>query len=261
MPLIWCSISHHGFGHGAQVIPVLNELSRHIPNLRVLLRTTLPESFIRRQIDCEWEVFPAEQDIGCVQQGPLQIDVPKTWEEYERFHSQWKEKIEGEAKIMRSHNPDLVLSNISYLGIEAGACAGCPTVALSSLSWDQVLKGFVSNGSESQQEIVHQICQSYQSADRMIRLAPGIPMVAFRDLVDVGPIGSRQVLPSGEIRNRLGVKPDERLVLVAFGGIPLNSLPVDRLEQLNGFRFLIGGSEHFEGYTRVFFYWCFFCSL
>ena len=32
MPLIWCSISGHGYGHAAQVAPVLNALGRLMPN-------------------------------------------------------------------------------------------------------------------------------------------------------------------------------------------------------------------------------------
>ena len=200
----------------------------------------------------DWERLPAEQDIGCVQRGPLLIDIPKTWLEYEWFHSSWSQRVAEEAKVIHSMNPDLVLSNISYLSIEAGAQAGCRTVGLGSLSWDQVLDRFVTDGSEPQKEIIRRIRQAYLKAAQMIRLAPGIPMVAFRNLVDVGPTYSRPVKPSGEIRSQLDVKPDERLVLVAFGGIPLESLPVDRLEQMKGYRFLIGGPERFKGYSRVF---------
>ena len=58
----------------------------------------------------------------------------------------------------------------------------------------------------------------------MIRLAPGIPMVAFPNRVDVGPIAGPAWTSSGVIRERLKMPPDEKLVLVAFGGDPVDFL-------------------------------------
>ena len=33
MPVVWCSISGHGFGHAAQVVPILNELATSKSNV------------------------------------------------------------------------------------------------------------------------------------------------------------------------------------------------------------------------------------
>ena len=79
MPLIWCSISGHGYGHAAQVVPVLNALGRLVPNLKALLRTTVPAGFFEPRLAIPWELSPAQQDIGCIQKGPLTIDVAGTW--------------------------------------------------------------------------------------------------------------------------------------------------------------------------------------
>ena len=45
MPVIWSAISGHGYGHAAQVVPVLNELGRLIPNLKTILRSTVSATF------------------------------------------------------------------------------------------------------------------------------------------------------------------------------------------------------------------------
>ncbi|MBH0180444.1 MAG: hypothetical protein HP490_01870 [Nitrospira sp.] len=71
MPLLWAAISAHGFGHAAQVVPVLNALGRLVPNLRVLLRTMVPASFFEHRLTVPWELSAVQQDVGCIQNGPL----------------------------------------------------------------------------------------------------------------------------------------------------------------------------------------------
>jgi hypothetical protein len=82
LPLIWAAISAHGFGHAAQVVPVLNALGRLVPDLRVILRTTVPASFFNDRLMIPWELSASQQDIGCIQNGPLTIDVEATWREH-----------------------------------------------------------------------------------------------------------------------------------------------------------------------------------
>ena len=251
MSVIWCSISGHGFGHAAQVVPILNELGRRHPTLHIILRTNLPPAFFQDYLQPHWQQLPSPQDIGCVQQDPLVIDVKKTWEEYRQFHMDWMGKIMKEAELIRSYQPNLIISNISHFGIDAGGHSGIPTVGMGSLSWDQVLEYFVRDDSDVYQEIIQHIRQAYQQAQLMIRFAPGIPMVAFPNCIDVGPIAGPAWKSTGGIRQQLSMLPDEKLVLVAFGGIPLTSLPLDQLEAFQGFRFLIGGPMNLEESSRI----------
>ncbi|MDQ6734862.1 MAG: hypothetical protein M3Z35_12270 [Nitrospirota bacterium] len=241
MPLIWCSISGHGFGHAAQIVPVLNELGRRIPSLKALLRTTVPSWLFQDRLQVPWEISVCEQDIGCVQQGPLHIDEEGTWAAYDRFHTTWTERASQEADAIKRHSPDLILSDISYLAIEAGAHADIPVVGLSSLCWDQVLIHLQHETPPEPAPIIQQIEHSYSLADLMIRVAPAIPMPAFRRTIDVGPIAARVEPDHQGIRHALGASPDERIVAIAFGGIPLASLPWDRIETMTGYRFIIPG--------------------
>ncbi|MGZ9140679.1 MAG: hypothetical protein ACXW38_12960, partial [Nitrospira sp.] len=111
MPLIWAAISGHGFGHAAQVVPTLNALSRLIPDLRLLLRTTVPPAFFTARLLSPWDISPVRQDIGCVQKGPLTIDVETTWREHQHFHSTWDDRLQAEVEAMRATAPDLVIAD------------------------------------------------------------------------------------------------------------------------------------------------------
>ena len=250
MERIWCAISSHGFGHAAQVVPVLNELGRRVSGLTAILRTSVPAHLFEANLQVAWEVSTAEQDVGCVQHGPIRIDVAATWAEHRRFHEQWEDKVDMEVRAIRSCKPALVLADISYLAIEAAARAGVPAVGLCNLSWDGVLKLFFEPGRHEQVDVIRRIQESYSLADMMIRIAPGIPMEAFRTIVDVGPVAELNTPDPSLLRAVVGAEAHERVVLVAFGGIALDGLPFDRLARMNGYRFVVSGSVP-DGIERI----------
>jgi hypothetical protein len=244
MPLIWCAISSHGYGHAAQVVPVLNELCRRVSGIQLHLRTTVNEQFFKRRLRVHWTHSPVQQDIGCVQHGPLAIDVPATWESHDAFHADWRARVEAEAAAMRQPAPALVLSDIPPLALAAGARAGIPTVGLGSLSWDQVLTPHLDPNPERrtrQSVIVDQIRRAYAETALMIRLAPGLPMPAFPHLKDVSPVAQRLTPKPTELRKAIGAHPRDHVVIVAFGGISIDALPIARLEAMRGYRFVISG--------------------
>ncbi|HEX5647101.1 MAG TPA: hypothetical protein VFX56_09045 [Nitrospira sp.] len=241
MPLIWAAISAHGFGHAAQVVPVLNALGRRIPGLRTILRTTVPASFFQNRLAIPWELSPTRQDIGCVQQGPLTIDVEATWQEHARFHATWDDRVQAEVDAMHRARPNVILADTPYLAITAGATAGLPTVGLVSFTWDLVLSGLPAPPSIDGQTLIRAMRHAYGQADLALRITPSPNMGVFKRLVDIGPISEPAPSAHEALSALLPLSPGERTVLIGFGGIPLGSLPMTNLEELKGYRFLFDG--------------------
>ncbi len=241
MPVIWCSISAHGFGHAAQVIPVLNRLGAAVDNLHVILRTCVPSSFFQENLQVSWDLQAIPQDIGCIQRGPLEIDIEGTWAAHQEFHKNWSQRVSQEAQAMRDAKADLVISNISHLAIASAFQADSPVVAIASLSWDQVLEPFIQPSRTDHRAIYEHIRQEYAKADRLIRLHPGIEMPAFSSITDTGPSFPLAGAPSQDVRKLLGMESGEKLVFIAFGGVPLTRLPLEQMESCEGFHFLVGG--------------------
>ena len=121
MPIIWCAISGHGFGHAAQVVPVLNALRDLVPGVTAILRTTVPASFFHDRLTIPWELSPSQQDIGCIQDGPLKIDIDATWIAHQRFHQTWDARLSNEVSAISAASPALVIADIPYLAISAFA--------------------------------------------------------------------------------------------------------------------------------------------
>lgn len=251
MPLIWAAISGHGFGHAAQVVPVLNALGRLVPNLRVLLRTTVPTTFFTDRLTIPWEMSPVQQDIGCIQQGPMTIDIDATWREHQRFHNTWHDRFQTEVGAMRAAAPNLVVADTPYLALAAGTEAGIPSVALVSFTWDLILSEYQAPPSIDRQTIIESIRRAYAQAHLALRITPAPLLTTFKQLIEIGPIAE----PAHSARERLieflKLTPGERLVLIGFGGIPLDSLPFTQLESATGYRFLFDGSVPADS-TRFF---------
>lgn len=250
MPLIWCSISSHGFGHAAQVLPVLNELGHHAPDLRIMLRTSVTPRFFQSRLRLSYEIQPVEQDVGCVQADPLTIDVPATWSEHLRFHTDWDTRVREEAAAIRSAAPNLVLSDISYLAVEAAARAKVPAVGLCNLSWDLVLDALGRPIRSEEVAVLRQIRDAYQKAELMIKPAPGLAFTAFRKVVEIPPIARLLPAERDQLRRMLVAQLDEQVVVIGFGGINLQTLPFDRLEEMKGYQFVVSGGVP-PGYTRI----------
>jgi hypothetical protein len=241
LPVIWAAISAHGFGHAAQVIPVLNELGVLVPDLRVILRTTVPVEFFSDRLRIPWSLQPVRQDIGCVQDGPLRIDVDATWKAHADFHVDWERRVEAETSSIQACRPDLVLSNTSYLACRAGSQAGVPTVGLTSLTWSEILCPHIAADRPDQLATISLIDASYAGASLALRIAPGLPLAPFKNAIDIGPITEPSPSQRAIVRARLNIADSDRLVLVGFGGIPLTSLPWAHMNAINGVRFVFDG--------------------
>ncbi len=250
MPRLWCAISGHGYGHAAQVVPVLNALGALVQNLTVVLRTTVPASFFQDRLTIPWDLQSVQQDIGCIQNGPLTIDIQKTWAAHEHFHDTWETRLSDEVAAMQAASPALIIADTPYLAIEAGFRAQIPTIALVNFTWDLVLKDYCQASDHSRQQLIQRIRNSYAKAGGALRITPAPKMDAFSQVVDIGPIASPASPERGRLASALALAPDERTVMVGFGGIPLKSLPFEQMEQLRPYRFLFDGPVPHE-YSRV----------
>ena len=74
-----------------------------------------------------------------------------------------------------------------------------------------------------------QMLAAYDSAERFLRLTPGMPMADLQCVHPVGPVAALGSDCRAALREQLGCSAGERLVLVAFGGfskrLPIESWP------------------------------------
>jgi hypothetical protein len=234
---LFADISAHGFGHLSQAAPVLNALAERLPALRLTVRSGLSAEKLRARLRPAFTHLPASSDFGYVMRDAVRVDLPATARAYRAQHKNWAQRVADEAALLSKLQAQLVFSDVAYLPLAGAAQAGIPAVALCSLNWADLFAHYF--GAEDWAPPIHQqMLAAYNSAAFFLRATPGMPMPDLQRLRPIGPIAALGNDIRQALRQRLGCPPNERLLLIAFGGFD-KRLPIERWPPIENVRWLV----------------------
>jgi hypothetical protein len=217
VPQLFADISSHGFGHLAQLAPVLNALRQSLPKLALTLRSGLPRQRLASRITGEFTHIAAASDFGFVMKNALDIDQTASAARYRDFHADWPARVAREAETLAALAPDLVLTGVAYLPLAGAAAAGIRAASLCSLNWADLFAHYFGTGPWAA-DIHAQMLAAYRSA-LFLRTTPAMPMTDLNDgTATVGPVADPVATDRPRIAAQLGLPADRRWVLVALGG-------------------------------------------
>jgi len=212
------AITPHGFGHAAQVSPVINALRRRLPALRVTILTSLPEAFLSGRIQGAFKYIGRAPDFGLVMNSALDIDLEASAAAYEELHRNWQQRVDAEACRLESINPDLVLADVPYLTLAAAGQAAIPAAALCSLNWADIYRHYFVNRKEARKVLAH-MESAYRSARVFLCPEPSMPMPFLDNRLSIGPVAAQGRCRRDDLMRQLGLNSGQSLVLVAPGGV------------------------------------------
>jgi hypothetical protein len=222
------AITSHGYGHAAQVAPVVQALRRRRPALRLTLLSSLPAGFLRSRIAGDFDRIDAAPDFGLIMNSALAIDLDASAAAYRDLHAGWQAQVDRAAERLARIAPDLVLADVPYLTLAAAAQAGIPALALCSLNWADIYRHYFGSLPEAA-EILGQMEAAYNSARAFLCPEPSMPMPFLDNRVAIGPIAAVATSHRDGLRRRLGIDTSDLVVLVAPGGVaarfPVESWP------------------------------------
>ena len=239
-PHLFVDISSHGFGHLAQVAPILSALVHLLPNLRMTVRSALPLEKLRARIHFDFTHIAQRSDFGFAMLDAVSIDLETTAQAYRAQHANWPQRVVAEALQLKALAPDLVLTDVAYLPLAGAAHAGIPALSMCSLNWADLFAHFFSREPWAA-SIYQQILAAYNGADLFLRLAPAMPMTALNHRRAIAPVAALGQNRRVELRTQLACAPDEKLVLIAFGGFD-KDLGAEHWPYSAGIRWLIPAS-------------------
>ncbi|HTJ97757.1 MAG TPA: hypothetical protein VL381_09825 [Rhodocyclaceae bacterium] len=234
--LLFVDISSHGFGHLAQTAPILNALGAE-RDLRLMVRSGLPHAQLDRRIKVPFTHIQLASDFGFTMQDALSVDLDASAQRYRDAFANWSQRVEYEAEMLTSLNPDLVLSNVSPLPLAGAALAGIPSIAMCSLNWADLFAHFFADADWALP--IHTAMQeAYASAFSFMALTPGMPMQNLPNRHPIGPIASIAESTRNEVADALRLPKHKRWLLVAFGGIA-HRLPVESWPEMPGIQLIV----------------------
>ncbi len=217
-PRVLFCVSAHGFGHATRVAAVLSALRRRGGDrVGLFVRGASPTWIYTRRVP-DVEFTHAVLDVGVLQRGGLDLDLPATLEAHEAHVAAWSEQVEREARALAALAPALVVADVPPLAVEAAARAGIPVVALANFGWDWVLDP-EATGEPRFGPIASRYAEAYARAETLLRLPLHGAFPTFREVRDVPFVCHRATPSREESRRALGLGPDgDPAVLVSFGG-------------------------------------------
>ncbi|HLA75928.1 MAG TPA: hypothetical protein VJM76_08495 [Gammaproteobacteria bacterium] len=236
-PHLLVAISPHGFGHTAQTAPVVNALRQRLPELRVTLRTTVNPALLAARFAGVFEHIAVATDFGMEMASAIDVLADASAQVYAQFHEDWGHKVEQEAEALAALNPDLILANVPYLTLAAAARAGIPAVAMSSLNWADIY-GHYCGHYPGAAKIHAEILAAYNSTAGFLQTQPSMPMPDIAKRRAIGPVANVGKNRRSELNDRLGLAAQDRLVIIAPGGIPLR-LPMEEWPRVPNIRWLV----------------------
>jgi UDP:flavonoid glycosyltransferase YjiC (YdhE family) len=220
MTIVWY-VSSHGFGHASRDVQVINAISGRRPDVRMVVRTLVPASFVEQSVTAPVQLQQAETDTGVAQIDSLHIDESATARRAALFHQDFNARVEAEAEVLRQMQATAVVADVPPLACAAADRAGVPSVVLGNFTWDWIYAAYpqfetIAPG------VVETIGASYARAAQALRLPLHGGFETMRTVVrDIPFIARRSRRGRDEARRALGLGATETVVLVSFGGYGL----------------------------------------
>src|SRR5512139_3622075 len=237
MPHLLVDISAHGYGHVAQTAPVLNELKRQLPGLRITVRSAAPLALLRQRIQCDFEHYAVALDFGMHMASAVDVQVAESAAAYRQFHADWGRKVGREAQIMRDLRPDVLLANVPYLSLAAAHEAGVRSVGMCCLNWADIYRHYCVEDAASR-AIHAQMLDAYNGAECFLKVQPSMPMPDFAPVRSISPIAHLGRPQRERIAAQGALREEEKWVLVAMGGMEFR-LPMERWPHVPGVHWLV----------------------
>ena len=234
-PIVYIAVTSHGFGHAVRAASVAAAIKQLNPEIELIFATTAPEWLLQSYIPDKFIYRPRIFDVGVIQQDSLTMDTAATLAKMKQIREQETEIIQQEVDFISNYGVGLILADIPPLAGKIADAANIPGWAISNFGWDFIYRPW----GEAFTKIVTWIEDCYSKYDRLFRLPLAESMSAFNSVTDVGLTGGIPKYRIAELRDKFGITaPQAKTVLLTFGGLGLQAIPYETLQQFPDWQFI-----------------------
>ena len=210
-------ITSHGFGHAARASAVMNAIGTRWPFVHFEIFTQTPEWFFKDSLGVSYAYHPEMTDVGLVQTSPFCFDESKTLQALDAFLPFDETRIARLADMVNLLNCQLIVCDISPLGLAVASKAGVCSVLVENFTWDWIYASYLPLNRRFGKHIKY-LENIFGSAGIRVQAAP--ICLPQKSALCVPPVSRKQVTLPSEIRNQLGIPPSVPMILITLGGIP-----------------------------------------
>jgi L-arabinokinase len=234
-------ISGHGFGHASRVIEVINAIAAIEPATTVLVRTAAARWLFDVTLRTPADIHHVIADVGMLQTDSLHLDVPATFHAARDFYAGLETLAAHEGAMLAARGVDLVVADLPPLGLAAASFAGIPAIAMGNFTWDWIYAGYPEH-----QTVAPDVVPIIRRAHRVAALVLRLPMWGGFEgfdcpIIDVPFVARHSTRDPRDVRAKLGVPDEHRMVLASFGGLGIAGLNLEALARAEGYTIVTTG--------------------
>jgi len=232
-------ISPHGYGHAARAAAVMEAVYGLDPEIEFDIFTNVPQWFFKDSFSGGYEYYSVLTDIGLVQETPLKVDLSKTVTRLNHFLPLDSSRIKNLANLIEMRRCGLIICDIAPMGIAVAKEARIPSVLVENFTWDWLYEGYEKYDERINRYIAY-LRELFDMADYHIQTEP-VCCHTNADLT-TSPVSRKPRTPASEIRKRLGIPKDRKIVLITMGGIQGDYAFINEMKKREDICFIIPGA-------------------
>lgn len=239
---IACFVSSHGYGHASRACALMEAIHSRLSEVEFLIFSETPEWFFAESLaSVPFRILPARTDVGFVQIDSLREDLPATLNALDTFLPLDPSTLDRCAAELLTRECRLVLCDLGPLGIGAARIAGVPSILIENFTWDWIYQAYLSDAPELDRHI--DLMEAiFADANWHLQTRPLCREDPPWRVDHVVPPMSRRPRERPEsVRDRLGIAPDQAMILVTMGGLVWAHAELNRLAAFPDHHFVIPG--------------------
>lgn len=234
-PILYVAITNHGFGHATRTASVVATIKKLCPDILIILTTTAPRWLLESYIEGDFIHRPRSFDIGVIQPDSLTMDKAATLEKLQHIKNNQRSLISSEVNFIQQNRVNLILADIPFLAAQFAKAANIPCWMMGNFGWDFIYEDW---GGEFT-HIAAWIRDCYRDCNQLFRMPFHEEMPAFSNITDVGLTGGNPRYSPEELRSIWNITaPQEKTILLTFGGLGLQQLPYKNLQHFPEWQFI-----------------------
>jgi len=238
-------ITPHGFGHAGRASAVMESLHRLDGRIVFDIYTTIPEWFFSQSISGSYTYQPMITDVGLVQLSSVTEDLKSTLDRLDEFEKMLTPKnIQQLAGKLNQDKVNLIVADISPMGILAGQSGGIPVCLVENFTWDWIYEPYAA----SWPNIRHYISlfqNIYNSVQFRIQSEP-LCSVNVSGSFYCPPIARSVRTDKLEILKQLDLPLEQPVIMITMGGIPQNYHFSKSLYDFESYSFILPGVDDYH---------------
>lgn len=221
-------VSGHGLGHASRAAQVMRCLPPEVP---LIVKSTAPEAFFRREAARPLEYVSERFDAGCWQASNVKIDWERTFREAIAVQQAATARLHEEAAFLRERRVGVVVSDVPAPPLLAAALAGLPGVAVVNFTWVEIYRAAARRRADVR-ELLRGYRAQYRTATLALRTPLSFPMSWFPEIRDIPLIARTGIRRRRTLEEALGIGSGRRIALLYFGAWGSSEMALERLSAM-----------------------------